>query len=83
VGESFPELELPAAQGATWRKLLRRGEPEEEIVRAAEAEGADLVLMASAGPNSLGEVLRGSTTERVLRRLPCCLCAVPAAAQRT
>jgi nucleotide-binding universal stress UspA family protein len=82
VGEAFPEVELPAVEGATWRRELRRGEPEDEIVRAAQEQGADLVCMATAGPSGLVEVLRGSTTERILRRLPCCLCAVPAPAQR-
>lgn len=79
VGSETPALELPepAGPGCRWRTARAEGDPEDEIVRFAEAERADLVFMATEGPDSLREVLGGSTTERVLRRAPCAVCAVP------
>lgn len=81
VGATMPELVFPPTdiEGCRWRSLLTPGDdPEDEIVRLAERENVDLIFMATAGPDGVAEVLRGSTTERVLRRAPCALCAVPA-----
>lgn len=80
VGGELPKLALPepTGPGCSWRTVRADGEPEDEIVRFAQAEQVDLVFMATQGPDSLRDVLAGSTTERVLRRAPCPVCAVPA-----
>jgi nucleotide-binding universal stress UspA family protein len=78
VGDSMPAFDVPEVQGATWRVERRQGDPVDELLRLAEEARIDLIFMSTAGPNSLLEGLRGSTTERVLRRSPCALCAVPA-----
>ena len=65
------------APGSTWHVERREGDPEDEIVRLAEEAEVDAIFMATAGPNGIFEALRGSTTERVLRRAPCAVCAVP------
>ncbi len=68
----------PEAASATWRTECRPGDdPIDGIVDYVEETGADVVFMASDGPNGLLDVLRGSHTERVLRRAPCAVCAVP------
>lgn len=79
VGDELPDFELPEAEapGSTWRVERRDGDPEDEIVRLAAESESDVIFMATAGPNGLVEALRGSTTERVLRRAPCAVCAVP------
>jgi nucleotide-binding universal stress UspA family protein len=79
VGSEVPDLELPEAEaaGSTWRVERRDGDPEDEIIRVAEEMRSDVIFMASAGPSGLVEAMRGSTTERVLRRAPCAVCAVP------
>jgi nucleotide-binding universal stress UspA family protein len=79
VGEQVPDFELPEAtvEGCTWHVERREGDPVDEIVGLAKEADSDLIFMSTAGPNSVLEVLRGSTTERVLRRSPCALCAVP------
>lgn len=41
------------------------------IVEAARDEKVDLIVMASRGYGPLGQVLLGSTTERVLNHAPC------------
>ena len=45
--------------------------------RAADEIKADLIVMPTAGRAGVFDALRGSTTERVLRRAPCPLLAVP------
>lgn len=79
VGEEVPDFELPeaAVEGSTWHVERREGDPVDEIVALAEQSDTDLIFMSTAGPNSVLEALRGSTTERVLRRAPCAVCAVP------
>lgn len=79
VGNEVPDFELPEAEvaGSSWQVERRDGDPEDEIVRFAEQAGTDLIFMSTAGPSGVFEALRGSTTERVLRRAPCAVCAVP------
>ena len=48
--------------------MRREGEPVAEILAAAELVGAEFIVMPTAG-RTVFEVLRGSTTERVLRTL--------------
>ena len=62
----------------TFARMHRDGDVVDEIVGAAELVRADLVAMPTEGRNGVFDALRGSTTERVLRRLRCPLLAVPA-----
>lgn len=55
----------------------RIGDPVEQILAVAAETHADLVVMATAGHHGFLDALRGSTTERVLRKLTCPLLAVP------
>jgi len=66
--------------GTEWRfvRMDREGDPVEQIVAAADAVKAELVVMPTAGRTGALEALYGSTTERVLRRVHCPLLAVPA-----
>ena len=78
VGDEPPGVEhLPEGDRWTWRRLSAKGEPADEIIRAAEREKADLIIMATAGHDGILDALRGSTTDKVLRRSPCPLLAVP------
>ena len=54
---------------ARWR--LEVGAPFAEIVRAAEEEGADLIVMGTHGRSGLNRLLLGSVAERVIRLAPC------------
>ena len=58
--------------------VVRFGIPDLEIIRFAEEREADLIVMATHGRGSLGHLLVGSTTERVLRQAPCPVLAVRA-----
>ena len=77
VGEALPELALPAGSGWTWERSLRSGDPVDEILAAARALPADLVVMPTDGRDGLLDVLRGSHSERVLSGAPCPLLTIP------
>lgn len=47
------------------------GDPAKEIVRVAEEEDADLILMSTHGRKGLARALLGSTAEQVMRDAPC------------
>jgi len=55
----------------TWTKISRRGEPHEEILRAIRETQPDLLVMGSQGRTGFMRLLMGSTTERVVREMPC------------
>jgi nucleotide-binding universal stress UspA family protein len=81
VGDAaLPTPALVEGDGWTWRHEQRKGDPVDEIVTAADALAADLIVMTTAGHEGLVDALRGSTTEKVTRRAPCPLLAVPAGA---
>ncbi|MHC4293662.1 MAG: universal stress protein [Planctomycetota bacterium] len=61
----------------TGRQIVRPGNVVEGIVEIALKHRTDLIIMATAGHESLLDILRGSTTEQVLRNAPCPLLAVP------
>jgi nucleotide-binding universal stress UspA family protein len=74
----MPAVEIHSpdtAPGVT--SLARPGDPVEQILAVAREAAADLVVMSTAGHHDFLDALRGSTTERVLRRLECPLLAVP------
>ena len=47
---------------------VRRGDASREIVRYADEEGIDLIIMATHGRSGLAHVVMGSVAERVVRR---------------
>lgn len=59
-------------------EVTRQGDPVDEILALAEKLSPDLVVMGTDGHQGFLDALRGSTTERVLRKLACPLLAVPA-----
>ncbi len=71
------------AQGLTVREHVTQGKPSAEIVRLAEEEGADLIVVGTHGKGVLDHALFGSTTERVVRKAPCPVlsCRLPAHGQ--
>jgi nucleotide-binding universal stress UspA family protein len=73
VRENFPDR----LANAKVRQEVGIGTPYKAIVDAAVAEGADLIVMSTHGRTGLAHMLIGSVTERVLRRAPCPILAVP------
>lgn len=51
--------------------VIRRGVEEAEIVKYADEQKGDLIVMGTHGRRGLGRMLLGSTAEQVLRRANC------------
>jgi nucleotide-binding universal stress UspA family protein len=56
---------------------LVEGNPARQIVLAAEQWGASLVVMGTHGRTGFAHLLLGSVAERVVRKAPCAVIAVP------
>jgi nucleotide-binding universal stress UspA family protein len=80
VGDGEELSSMHAHDGPQWtfKRMHREGEPVDEIEAAAELVRAELIVMATEGRHGVFDALRGSTTERVLRRASCPVLAVPA-----
>ncbi len=79
VGNTQTGIMVPADdEECSWQKLVLDGDPVEQILLTANQRKSDLIVMATAGHDSVLDVFRGSTTEQVLRRASCPLLAVPA-----
>lgn len=75
--EGIPSFDLPERPDWMWRSEIVPGDVVESILHMAQVEGADLIAMATHGHDSWLDALRGSHTERVLRRAPCAVLSVP------
>lgn len=53
--------------GLEAQSLIWEGDPGETIIAAAEAEGADLIVMGTTGRGGVGRMLMGSTSDHVIR----------------
>ena len=53
------------ASGLTVETLLALGNPPNEIVRTASASGCDLIALASHGHKLIGDIVYGSTIDKV------------------
>jgi len=51
--------------------MVTSGTPHVEIVKFAEDNAIDMIVMATHGRGFFSHVILGSTTERVVRRAPC------------
>jgi nucleotide-binding universal stress UspA family protein len=73
-----PKFTQPKRAGWSWNTLVAKGDPVEWILAAGADFDVDLIVMATEGHTSLFDLLRGSTTERVVRGARCPLFAIPA-----
>ncbi len=62
---------LRKSTGVNLSAVVREGKPFEEICRAAETVGADLIVLTTHGYTGLKHVWLGSTAERVVRHALC------------
>ena len=53
------------------RTKVEIGAPDDNIVREADKEGMDMVVLSTHGRTGLSHILVGSVTERVVRHAPC------------
>jgi nucleotide-binding universal stress UspA family protein len=72
-----PVIDLPLGRGWSFETILSRGEVVDEILKVEADWRPDLMVLATQGHMDFLDALRGSTTERVLRRAHCPVLAVP------
>lgn len=79
VGEpgSAPAVPTPEVPGWTWNHVTRPGDVIETILGVADETAAGLIVMATDGRNGFLDALRGSHSERVVRRAKCPVLAIP------
>ncbi len=76
--DTLPTFDLPPRTDWMWRsEVVERGSVVDGILATAAAEGSDLIAMGTQGHDSFLDAIRGSNTERVLRRAPCPVLVVP------
>jgi nucleotide-binding universal stress UspA family protein len=80
IGRNPPHVERKAERRGPVPVAVRQGDVVDTIIDAASDWPPDLIGMATAGHQGFMDAMRGSTNERVLRRSPCPLLAVPVAA---
>ncbi|MDW7708835.1 MAG: universal stress protein [Deferrisomatales bacterium] len=73
--EAFGRNHLASVKDLELR--VARGQPWERILEAVRETSADLVVMGTHGRRGLDRAIFGSTAERVLRRAPVPVVAVP------
>ncbi len=76
---NFPKVEIPEGNWQIQR-IVRQGNPAAEILAAAEQCHANVIIMVTEGSDGFLDVLRGTTTEQVLREAPCPVLAIPSKA---
>jgi nucleotide-binding universal stress UspA family protein len=76
--DPFPSYARPDSDLWTWQEIREQGDVDGEILSVAESTQTDLIVMATDGRNGVLDAIRGSFTERVVRRAVCPVLAVPA-----
>jgi nucleotide-binding universal stress UspA family protein len=76
--EAMPDVFCPGVPGWRWSKVTKQGDVIDRICQTALETDADLIVMTTEGRHGFLDALRGSHSERVLRRSPCPLLVIPA-----
>ena len=74
----MPSVQLPKDTDWAWNRVAKAGEPTGTILRTAKELPADLIVMTTDGPDGFLDGLRGTTSERVLRKARCPVANLPA-----
>jgi len=75
--ENVPAVTLPEESGIEWTTVVLSGDAPAQIVSEADRLSANLIVMTTDGRDVLIDALRGSHTERVIRRAVCPVLALP------
>jgi nucleotide-binding universal stress UspA family protein len=73
----MPAVKPPKDTGWTWNRVTKNGEPADIILRTATEQRADLIIMATDGPDGFLDGLRGTTSQRVLQKACCPVANLP------
>ena len=74
-----PLVERARKAGVEAKALVLSGTPDEAITKAAEKEGADLVIVGTHGRKGVSKFFLGSVASRVITMAPCPVLTVHAA----
>jgi nucleotide-binding universal stress UspA family protein len=66
-----PALDILAKTGVKANVVLLHGRPADEIIRYAEKEAVDLLVIGSRGLNALQEFAIGSVSHKVIKHSKC------------
>jgi nucleotide-binding universal stress UspA family protein len=77
TSETMPFVQYPMSNGWTWNRIRLEGERTETIVQFAKDIDANLIVMTTDGPDRFLDGLRGTTSERVLRKAHCPVAVLP------
>jgi nucleotide-binding universal stress UspA family protein len=75
--ETMPFVQQHPSNGWTWNRVRLEGERTETIVQFAKDIDANLIVMSTDGPDRVLDGLRGTTSERVLRKAHCPVAVIP------
>jgi nucleotide-binding universal stress UspA family protein len=73
----MPSVKLPNDTDWSWNSVSKAGEPADTILQTATELRADLIMMTTDGPDGFLDGLRGTTSERVLRKARCPVANLP------
>jgi nucleotide-binding universal stress UspA family protein len=65
------EAVVPTHPAVPYEHRLLSGDPAREIVRLADEEGVDMIILGTHGRTGLKRLLMGSVAEAVVRRAMC------------
>ncbi len=57
--------------GVKWKRIVRSGVPETEVLATIQEHQVDLLMMGTTGRSGLSKMMMGSVTEKVVREVPC------------
>ncbi len=82
VGPAFERVirELDAPPSVTVTTVIREGKTTQELLKAAEEDGANLIIVGSKGLGFLDRMLVGSTATGIIRGAHCSVLAFPVVA---
>jgi len=80
-GNDVPAVHCPDVPGWTWNRLTTTGDPVDRILEVAADIAADLIVMATDGPDGFLDALRGTTSARVLNKARCPVASLPVGAR--
>lgn len=66
-----PAVDLASAENITAEVVMLEGKPSEEIIRYANDNAVDHVIIGSRGLNTLQEMMLGSVSHKVLKHVQC------------
>ena len=73
----MPFVKHPLEGGWKWNVVREEGDRTETIVKVAKDLDADLIVMTTDGQDRFLDGLRGTTSERVLRKAHCPVVVIP------